>query len=135
MLLVLHLQNVEREDEAVSELEGVLALLERTPCVRMVIDFPQVRRVLMRCEGATVRRMLRAMQTREESTAHRPFDLSATELRVLKLLALGHETPRIAEEMHVSVNTVRSHVQRAYRKLGAHNRVEALRTAQESGVI
>ena len=135
MLLVLHLQNVEREDEAVTELEHVLALLERTPCVRMVIDFVQVRRLLMRCEGATVRRLLWAMQTRTKSAAHRPFDLSATELRVLKLLALGHETSRIAGEMHVSVNTVRSHVQRAYRKLGAHNRVEALRIAQESGVI
>lgn len=135
MLLVLHLQNVGREDEAVAELEGVLTLLERTPCVRMVIDFLQVRRLLMRCEGATARRLLWAMQTRTESAARRPFDLSMTELRVLKQLALGHDTPRIAEELHVSVNTVRSHVQRAYRKLGAHNRVEAMRIAQERGLI
>jgi two-component system response regulator DesR len=58
-----------------------------------------------------------------------------TEVRVLKLMSLGHETPRIAEEMHVSVATVRSHVRNAYSKLGAHNRVQAMRIAQESGVI
>jgi DNA-binding CsgD family transcriptional regulator len=135
MLLVLHLQNVGRDDEALEELKSALELLERMPCVRMVSDFLQVRPLLARCESATARRVLRAMQTREESAARRPFGLSVTEVRALKLMSLGHETPRIAEEMHVSVNTVRSHVQRAYRKLGAHNRVEAMRIAQESGVI
>jgi DNA-binding NarL/FixJ family response regulator len=56
-------------------------------------------------------------------------------MRVLKLLALGYETPRIARDLHVSVATVRSHVQKIYKKLGAHNRVEALRIAEEGGMI
>jgi DNA-binding CsgD family transcriptional regulator len=135
MLLVLHLQNVGRDDEALEELKSALELLERMPCVRMVSDFLQVRPLLARCKSATARRVLRAMQTREESAARRPFGLSVTEVRVLKLMSLGHETPRIAEEMHVSVATVRSHAKNVYSKLGAHNRVEALRIAQESGVI
>jgi LuxR family maltose regulon positive regulatory protein len=135
MLLVLHLQNIGREDEAVAELAGVLTLLEDMSCVRMVIDFPEVRLLLMRCDSAAARRLLRAMQTREESIARRPFDLSSTEVRVLKLLSLGYQTPRIAEDLNVSVTTVRSHVRNAYLKLGAHNRVDALRIAQESGVI
>lgn len=135
MLLVLYLQNAGREDEAAAELEGVLALLERTPCVRMVIDFPQVRPLLARIESAPARRMLHAMQTRKKSVPGWPFDLSRTEVRVLKLLALGYETPHIAEGMHVSVTTVRSHVRNVYKKLAVHSRAEALRVAKESGVI
>jgi len=135
MLLVLHLRNVGREDEAAAGLEVVLASLERMPCERMVIDFPEMRSLLARSEGAMARRLLRAMQTRVESVARRPFDLSATEVRVLKRLALGDGNARIAEEMRVSVTTVRSHVRNAYWKLGAHNRVDALRITEESGVI
>jgi LuxR family maltose regulon positive regulatory protein len=135
MLLVLYLQNAGREDEAVVELQAVLASLERMSCVRMVTDFPQLRTLLVRCAGARARQMLHEMQTHTESIAHRPFNLSATEMRVLKLLALGYETPRIARDLHVSVATVRSHVQKIYKKLGAHNRVEALRIAEEGGMI
>jgi ATP/maltotriose-dependent transcriptional regulator MalT len=135
MLLVLHLQNAGREDEAAAELEGVLALLERTPCVQMVIDFPQVRPLLVRIDSVPARRMLRAMQTRKEAMPGRPFGLSATEVRVLKLLARGYETPHIAEEMYVSVTTVRSHIRNVYTKLAVHRRADALRVAKESGVI
>mgnify|MGYP003341759906 CR=1 FL=1 len=39
--------------EAAAELEGVLALVKRMPCVRMVIDFPQVRSLLARSKVRT----------------------------------------------------------------------------------
>ena len=135
MLLVLHLQNAGREDEAATELEGVLASVERMPYERMVVDFPQVRPLLVRSKSATARRLLHAMQMRDASAARRPCDLSATEVRVLKLLALGHSVPRVAEEMHVSAETVGSHTKNMYRKLGVHNRVDALRIAKEGGVV
>jgi len=135
MLLVLHLQNIGREDEAVAELAGVLTLLEDMSCVRMVIDFPQVRSLLTRSESVTARQLLRAMQMRQESIARRPFDLSATEFRVVKLLALGHDNQRIAEELHVVTETVRFHLKNIYKKLGVHNRLEAVRTARESGIV
>lgn len=135
MLLVLHLQHAGREDEAAAELEGVLKSLERMPCVRMVIDFPQVRSLLTRSESVTARQLLRAMQMRKESIARRPFDLSATEFRVVKLLALGHDNQRIAEELHVVTETVRFHLKNIYKKLGVHNRLEAVRTARESGIV
>ncbi|HKD75058.1 MAG TPA: LuxR C-terminal-related transcriptional regulator, partial [Ktedonobacterales bacterium] len=51
--------------------------------------------------------------------------LSAQELRVLRLLVVGRTNAEIAGELIVSVNTIRTHVQRIFRKLNVHNRVGA----------
>jgi len=52
-------------------------------------------------------------------------DLSAREDEVLRLLVLGASTGHIAEQLGISVNTVRTHVQNLLQKLGKHRRVEA----------
>lgn len=51
--------------------------------------------------------------------------LSSQEQRVLRLLAAGLSNPEIAEELIVSVNTVKTQVQSIYRKLDVHSREEA----------
>jgi LuxR family transcriptional regulator, maltose regulon positive regulatory protein len=51
--------------------------------------------------------------------------LSHQELRVLRLLVAGRSNPEIASALVVSVNTVKTHLQSIYRKLGVTNRVEA----------
>jgi LuxR family maltose regulon positive regulatory protein len=56
--------------------------------------------------------------------------LSPQELRVLRLLAAGRSNREIADELIVSVNTVRSHVQGIYRKLTVNNRVAASEMAR-----
>jgi DNA-binding NarL/FixJ family response regulator len=53
-------------------------------------------------------------------------DLTAREWEVLDLLAAGGSTDRIAEELVLSVETVRSHVKSLHRKLGVHTREELL---------
>jgi two-component system, NarL family, response regulator LiaR len=53
-------------------------------------------------------------------------DLTAREWEVLDLLASGNSTDRIAEELVLSVETVRSHVKSLHRKLGVHSRAELL---------
>lgn len=78
------------------------------------------------------RRLLDAA-VREHGTAA-PFDspaaqlvepLSSQEMRVLRLLAVGLSNPEIAEELIVSVNTIKTQVQSIYRKLDVHSREEA----------
>lgn len=51
--------------------------------------------------------------------------LSTREWEVLDLICAGVGTRAIAEELGLSAETVRSHVKRLLRKLGAHSRAEA----------
>jgi LuxR family maltose regulon positive regulatory protein len=43
--------------------------------------------------------------------------------------------PEIAEELYISVSTVRSHVKNIYRKLGAHSRLEAVSKAKDANLL
>lgn len=52
--------------------------------------------------------------------------LTPTELRVLDLVATGASNAQVAEELFVSVATVRKHLENSYRKLGVRNRTGAL---------
>lgn len=66
--------------------------------------------------------------------AERPT-LTRRELEVLRLLAAGVETREIAEQLHLSVNTVRNHVSAVLAKLGARSRLQAVREAVRVGII
>ena len=59
--------------------------------------------------------------------------MSAREQKILGLLAKGWSNRRIAEECHLSPNTVRTHVQNILVKLGAHSKLEAVAFALEHG--
>ena len=61
--------------------------------------------------------------------------LTDRELVVLRLLATTLSQPEIAQELYVSVNTVRTHIQGIYRKLGAASRREAVDAAREHGIL
>jgi two-component system, NarL family, nitrate/nitrite response regulator NarL len=61
--------------------------------------------------------------------------LSGRERAVLGLLAKGWSTRRIAQELHVSVQTVRSHVQNVLTKLGVHSKLEAVAFAFRHGML
>ncbi len=52
------------------------------------------------------------------------FDLSKREKDVLRQIAMGHDSTRIAEELDISWNTVRTHTRNLYSKLGVHSRQE-----------
>ena len=61
--------------------------------------------------------------------------LTARELEVLALLAEGAPNPRIAEQLVVSLDTVKKHVSHLLGKLGAANRTEAVARARQLGLI
>ena len=61
--------------------------------------------------------------------------LTARELEILVLLAAGTPNPRIAEELVVSLDTVKKHVSHLLGKLGAANRTEAVTRARQLGLI
>ena len=61
--------------------------------------------------------------------------LTARELEVLRLVALGRSNSQIATELFVTVGTVKSHLHTISGKLGAANRVEAVARGRELGLI
>jgi DNA-binding CsgD family transcriptional regulator len=67
--------------------------------------------------------------------AQAALGLSDRELEVLRELAAGHSNKEIAAHLHVSPNTVKTHVARLFEKLGAKRRTEAVRRARELGIM
>ena len=67
--------------------------------------------------------------------AQAALGLSGRELEVLHELAAGHSNKEIAAHLHVSPNTVKTHVARLFDKLGAKRRTEAIRRARELGIV
>ena len=65
----------------------------------------------------------------------RQAELSESQVAILRLISRGHSNREIAAEVHLSENTVKSHVQEIFRKLGVRNRVEAAILAGKSGYI
>jgi LuxR family maltose regulon positive regulatory protein len=73
------------------------------------------------------------------ATAHGPESLveplSEQERRVLRLIAAGLSNPEIAEELVISVNTVKTHVKNIYGKLSVNGREEARQAARHLKLI
>ena len=61
--------------------------------------------------------------------------LRDSELRVLRYLPSDLTAPEIAAELHVSTNTVKTHIRSLYAKLGTHRRHEAVERARALGLL
>jgi LuxR family maltose regulon positive regulatory protein len=64
-----------------------------------------------------------------------PEPLTESELRVLRYLPTDLSTREIADELYLSVHTIKTHVKHLYAKLDAHSRREAVRRARELGLL
>jgi LuxR family maltose regulon positive regulatory protein len=64
-----------------------------------------------------------------------PESLTESELRVLRYLSTDLSTREIADELYLSVHTIKTHVKHLYAKLDAHSRREAVRRARELGLL
>jgi DNA-binding CsgD family transcriptional regulator len=62
--------------------------------------------------------------TRAGTAAQDPFELSARELEVARLVAEGLSNPAIASALFISVPTVKTHVSHILAKLGLESRVQ-----------
>jgi len=61
--------------------------------------------------------------------------LTKRELEVLRILASGAQNQQIADQLSLSVRTVRFHAENIYQKLGVQTRTEAVRVAMERGIM
>jgi LuxR family maltose regulon positive regulatory protein len=70
-------------------------------------------------------------------SAQTPYgeSLSERELQVLRLMAYGATNHEIAEQLVITVGTVKSHINHIFGKLDVHNRIEAVARARGLGLI
>jgi len=61
------------------------------------------------------------------------YELSDRELEVLELLARGDSNNVIAERLHISINTVKSHIKRIYAKLTVSSRLQLMNLLSGNG--
>lgn len=75
------------------------------------------------------------VRTRIVPAPHVNVRLTSREVEVLKSLAKGHSTRKIANQLNISSATVNNHVKHILTKFDAHTRLEAIRHAESVGVI
>ena len=70
-----------------------------------------------------------------ESRRRDPSAITPREADLLRLAAAGMSNRAIAENLELSVNTVRTQFQKLLEKLGAHSKLEAVAVARQRGLI
>jgi LuxR family maltose regulon positive regulatory protein len=99
----------------------------------------EARLELSRCDGAELLELLtEEIQLELGSWDRRQADtgeLSPAERRVLRLLMTRLTQREIANELYVSLNTVKTHARVIYRKLGVGSRTAAVAVARELNLV
>jgi NarL family two-component system response regulator LiaR len=113
---------------------GASGFLGKDVGVEGVIDaLRAVRRGEIAMSPAMTRRLVEHLRaTPEFGIGMRPVKsaLSSREWEVLDLLTVGRSTAAIADELYLTVETVKSHVRNVLRKLDAHSRAEAVESGK-----
>jgi DNA-binding NarL/FixJ family response regulator len=63
------------------------------------------------------------------------YKLSARELDIVKGLVAGYSYKLIANDLHISIDTVRSHIRHIYDKLQVNSKTEAILKAMREGLV
>ena len=75
------------------------------------------------------------LKERSEKTASLNAALTKRELEILRHLATGAPISAIATNLHVSLNTMKTHLKNVYRKIGASGRDEAVAKAKSLYIL
>jgi LuxR family maltose regulon positive regulatory protein len=132
-------------DQEFATLEHALELAEPDGYVRVFVDegAPMVRllrRMMTRSPASEyVRRLLEALG--ESAVTEMPItnklveSLSQRELEVLRLIVEGATNKEIADELVLTVNTVKRHISNIFGKLHVSNRAQAIARAREQNLL
>ena len=85
--------------------------------------------------GATVARQPEGTAFSPDEQRRVRLGITPRELEVLALIARGLSNREIADTLHVSENTVKTHSSRVFDKLGARRRTQAVQLGKELGLL
>jgi LuxR family maltose regulon positive regulatory protein len=140
-----------QQDQAMESIEKCLALAEPEGMVRLFLDAGDTAIDLLRKAKSKGKRMEylarledafsgphtaskeKALPVPPQAALVEP--LTEREMEVLRLMCNGYGNQDIADEMIVSVNTVKKHTSNIYGKLGVRNRAQAVLRASEMGLV
>ena len=140
-----------RKDEAIEAFEKCLGLAEPGGFVRIFLEVGEdviellyslkamgqqveyISRLETAFNGQQVEVKDDAVRVPSQESLIEP--LTERELEVLRLMCEGHSNQDIADQMIVSVNTVKKHTSNIYGKLGVRNRAQAVLRAREIELI
>ena len=136
---------------ALVSLERALTLAEPEGYVRLFVDEGEAMRSLIEKQSRNRDHPLSGYADKllaaftqpaaapKSANLHQKSDLieplSERELEVLKMLRTDFNGPEIAQQMIVSLSTLRTHTNNIYNKLGVNNRRAAVRRAEELGLL
>jgi LuxR family maltose regulon positive regulatory protein len=143
------LQALEEKDQALSSLGQALALAEPEGYVRTFVDEGEAMRDLLRLAlaqgvaSAYTAKLLAAFlgpavplePSVRPATPGLVEPLSEQELRVLQLVASGMSNRETAQELYVTVGTVKKHLNNVFGKLGVKSRTQAVARARELNLL
>ena len=151
-------QTQGNRSQALTSLERALALAEPEGYTRVFVDEGEPMRLLIadfrlqiekqNCDSshkligytdkllaAFSQPMVRPQLTTDNQQSTMVEPLSDRELEVLKLLRSDLSGPEIAQQLIVSLNTLRTHTKNIFNKLGVNNRRAAVRRAEELDLL
>lgn len=149
VLQAVALQAHGETDEAAQLLGEALTLAEPGGLIRIFVDEGDAMRRLLRhaaargVAGAYTRRLLAAFDTPAQpvataapaATAGLIEPVTAREVEILRLVAAGMRNQEIADQLVISLPTVKRHIANAYGKLGVSHRTEAVARATELNLL
>jgi DNA-binding CsgD family transcriptional regulator len=94
-----------------------------------------VREVLVPAEAPAPTPDPRQAPFAPNAARQRTLGITARELEILNLVARGFSNREIATQLFVSENTVKTHCARAFDKLGAARRTQAVQRGKELGLL
>jgi DNA-binding NarL/FixJ family response regulator len=109
-------------------------LLKKTPPARLLESLQEVMGGGAPMSPDVARRVV-ALFREIRPPAEAGHQLTPHEIRILKLLVEGHNYKTAADELDVSINTIRFHMRSIYEKLQVHSKSEAVSKALRHRIV
>ena len=133
---------------SVAVLIGIMKWLEYRYVVKSLPVEAYLGLIAVICTGLGIWMGLKWMQRRElaatspqvapaisPTLSYLDLGISEREFEVLQLMAKGLSNQEIADQLYISIHTVKTHASNLYQKLDVKRRTQALQKAQELQII
>ncbi len=110
-------------------------LLKGTPPAQLIASLREAMEGGAPMSPQIARRVVEHFQSPRRPAPIPGYDLTPHEMRILRLLVEGHHYQTAADELGVTVNTIRFHLRSIYEKLQVHSKSEAVAKALRERLV